>query len=84
MEGMPGGGQMPMTTERTIVRGGFRATVALLISIIALILAFMAFYRVGGKPDIDAEIRDLQRKIEGIKQETATALERIGKAVKKD
>jgi hypothetical protein len=95
MERMTGGGEMPMTTERKIVRGGFRATVALLISIIALILAFMAFDRVGGKHDIDAEIRDLQTKIDEIKKETtkkvddirketATALERIGKAVKRN
>ena len=84
-----------MTTERKIVRGSFRATVALLISIIALILALMAYDRVGGTHDIDAEIKDLQTKVDEIKQETtkrvddirketATALEKIGKAVKRD
>ena len=84
-----------MTTERNIVRGGFRATVALLISIIALILALMAFDRAGGKHDIDAEISDLQtrieemrretaKKVDGIRKDTATTLDKIGKAIKRD
>lgn len=84
-----------MSNERKIVRGGFRATVALLISIIALILAIMAYERTGGENNLNAQIKDLKTKIEEMKretarrvedmrEETASALERIGKAIKKD
>jgi len=84
-----------MSNERRIVRGGFRATVALLISIIALILAIMAYERTGGKDNLNAQIkglttkieemkRETARRVEDMREETASALERIGKAIKKD
>lgn len=83
-----------MSNERKIIRGGFRATLALIISIIALILAFIAFDRTGGKKDLNAQIKDLQTKIEVMKQETAqrvgkireetaNALKKIGKTIRK-
>jgi len=84
-----------MSGERKIVKGGLRATLALVISVIALILAIIAFVRTGGKDDLNAQIKDLHTRIEGVKQETARrvdslreetadTLERIGKAIKKD
>ena len=84
-----------MSDERKIVKGGFRASLALVISIIALILAVIAFERTGGKNDLNIRVQDLQRKMEEIKketakrvdslrEETANTLEKIGKAIKKD
>lgn len=84
-----------MSDERKIIRGGFRATLALVISVIALILAAIAFERTGGKHDLNVQVQDLQTKIKQMKQETAKrvdtireqtadALEKIGKAIKKD
>ncbi len=84
-----------MSDERKIVKGGFRASLALVISIIALILAVIAFERTGGKNDLNIRLQDLQRKMEKMKketakrvdslrEETANTLEKIGKAIKKD
>jgi hypothetical protein len=83
-----------MAGETKIVKGGFRATLALLISIIALILSIMAYTSTGKEEDLRARIKDLQTKMEGMKQEsskqidklrgeTANALEKLSNAVKK-
>jgi uncharacterized membrane-anchored protein YhcB (DUF1043 family) len=84
-----------MRDEKKVVKGGFRATLALIISIIALIVAIVAFNRTGGQADLNAQIKDLQAKMEKMKKETservnkvrdetAKALEKIGKAIKKE
>ena len=84
-----------MSNEKRIVRGGFRSTVALLISIIALILAIMALERSGGNNNLKAQIQDVQQRIEEMKretakrvedmrQETSDAVERMRSAIKKD
>ena len=84
-----------MSDEKKVVKGGFRATLALIISIIAVILAVMAFNRSGGQVDLNAEIKDLRAKMEKMKkettervskvrQETAEALEDISKAIRKE
>jgi len=76
-------------------RGGFQSTLALIVSLIALILAFIAFERTGGKKDLNFQLKDLRTKIEemkketakrvdDIREETADALEKIGKVMKKD
>ena len=83
-----------MTAEKKIVRGGFRATLALIISIIALILSIMAYTSTGQEEDLRARIKDLQTRMESMKQEsskqidklrgeTANALEKLSDAVKK-
>jgi hypothetical protein len=83
-----------MAGETKIVKGGFRATLALLISIIALILSVMAYTSTGKEEDLRARIKDLQTKMESMKQEsskqidklrgeTANALEKLSNAVKK-
>ena len=82
-------------SETKIVKGGFRATLALIVSIIALIIALAAFNRSGSRADLSAEIRSLQRRIKDMKEETTDrletmrretgdAIESIGKAVKKE
>ena len=84
-----------MSDEKKVVKGGFRASLALIISIIALIVAIVAFNRTGGQADLNAEIKDLRTKIETMKKETAEkvskvrqettkALEKIGIDIKKE
>ena len=58
-------------------RGGFQSTLALVVSLIALILAFIAFERTGGKKDLNLQLKDLRTKIEEIKKETAKRVEDI-------
>ena len=83
-----------MAGETKIVKGGFRATLALIISIIALILSIWAYTSVGKEEDLGARIKDLQTRMESMKQEsskqidklrgeTANALEKLSNAVKK-
>ena len=83
-----------MSDEKKVVKGGFRATLALTISIIALILSIMAYTSTGQDEDLRARIKNLQTKMESMKQEsskqidnlrgeTANALEKMSKAVKK-
>jgi uncharacterized membrane protein (DUF106 family) len=83
-----------MAGETKIVKGGFRATLALIISIIALILSIMAYTSMGKEEDLRARIKDLQTKMESMKHEsskqmdklrgeTANALEKLSNAVKK-
>ncbi len=84
-----------MTPETRVVKGGFRATLALIISIIALVLAIIAFNRTGGQKDLNAQIKDLKTKMETMKketsekvnkvrQETTKALEKVGIDIKKE
>jgi uncharacterized protein YlxW (UPF0749 family) len=84
-----------MSNETKIVKGGFRASLALLISIVALVFAIIAFNRTGGEADLRAQIRDLQarvktlrketsEKVTRVRQETTKALEKIGVEIKKE
>jgi hypothetical protein len=88
-------GRCENMSAETRVKGGFRATLALIISIIALILAVVAFNRTGGQADLNAQIKDLRTKMEKMKKETtekmskvrdetAKALEKVGIDVKKE
>jgi uncharacterized membrane-anchored protein YhcB (DUF1043 family) len=82
-----------MVEERKIVKGGFRATLALLISIIALVIAVMAFNRSGRQAELEAEIQSLRSRMKKmtqetsehvtkLRQETGTALEKLGVKIK--
>jgi len=84
-----------MSAEAKVVKGGFRATLALIISIIALILAIVAFNRTGGQADLNAQVKDLRAKMEKMKtettekmskvrEETRKALEKVGIGIKKE
>ena len=77
------------------VKGGFRATLALIISAIALILSFLAYSSTGKEEDLRARIKELQGTIEIMKQETskkmdilrnetANTLEKLSKTLKKE
>jgi cell division protein FtsL len=74
-----------MSPETKVVKGGFRATLALIISIIALLLAVAAFNRAGGNLDMNHQIAELKTKIENLKQDTSKQLNNVqqetGKAI---
>jgi hypothetical protein len=59
------------------------ATLALLISIIALILSYLAYTRCGGsKDELRAKIDDLGITTENLRKKTADALNRLEKSVR--
>ena len=62
---------------RKVVKGGFRATLALLISIIAIILAFIAYNRTSNQEELNAKIKSLQTKMETMKKETSERLNKV-------
>ena len=62
---------------RKAVKGGFRATLALIISIIALILAIISYNRTSTRVDLIGEIKALQNKLENVKQETSERVNKI-------
>jgi hypothetical protein len=66
-----------MSDERKVVKGGFRATLALLLSIIAIILAFMAYNRTGGNADLNARVEELKEKMEKMKKETSETVDKV-------
>ena len=81
--------------EKKAVKGGFRATVALTLSIFALLLSVYAVNRTVSRAEIYSEIKIVQKKLNVMKkqlaerfddarQETAEAVEKIGKAFKKE
>lgn len=75
------------------VKGGFRSTLALLISIIALIVSVIAYNRTGGDMDLKKELNALQGTMEKItgetskgfsklREETSKALDKLSKMIK--
>jgi gas vesicle protein len=64
-----------MAKEPKIVKGGFRATLALFISIIALVLSLLAYNSTGKEEDLKDRIKELQATIDVMKQETSKKLE---------
>lgn len=83
-----------MAADRKVVKGGFRATLALIISIIALIFSIIAYQQTNTETDLRGQIKELQSRMEKMKQdtsmkldkvrqETANTLEKMGQALKK-
>lgn len=83
-----------MAKETKVVKGGFRATLALIVSVIALIVSVAAYTSTLREEEMRDRIRDMQtslermkeessRQIDRLRDETANALERLGDAVKK-
>jgi gas vesicle protein len=79
---------------KKIVKGGFRATLALIVSVIALIVSIIAYNSAGKEENLRARMRDLQTSIENMKNEsskqidklrgdTASALENLSNTIKK-
>ena len=83
-----------MAKDTKIVKGGFRATLALIISIIALILSIVAYTSTMREDQFNARIKEMQTSMDRMKQEsskqidklrdeTGKALEKLGNVVKK-
>ena len=83
-----------MAPEKKVVKGGFRATLALIISLIALILSLIAYSQTSTEADLKGQISELQtridkmkqdttKKLEEVREETANTLEKMGEALKK-
>jgi hypothetical protein len=67
-----------MATKPTkIVKGGFRATLALVISIVALILSILAYNSTVREEGFKAQVKDLQNAMENIKAESAEQFEKL-------
>ncbi|MFC1863151.1 hypothetical protein ACFL1Z_04275 [Thermodesulfobacteriota bacterium] len=84
-----------MNRETKIVKGGFRATLALIVSIISIIVAIVAFNRTGDQAALRAQISDLQsrmktlrtetsEKVNMVRQETNKLLKNVGIEIKKE
>ena len=83
-----------MAAEKRAVKGGFRATMALIISLIALVLSLIAYNQTSTEADLKSQLTELQTRMEKMKQdtsmkldkvreETADTLEKMGQALKK-
>jgi membrane protein insertase Oxa1/YidC/SpoIIIJ len=66
-----------MAEQTKIVKGGFRATLALLIAIIALVLSILAYNRTADQTTLKAAINNLQTKMNEVKNETAEQVDKI-------
>ena len=84
-----------MAEPTKIVKGGFRATLALIISIIAFLISIFAYSTSQNDKDLNARLQDFQSKIEKMKtesaeqinnlrNETSKALEKMSNAVRND
>ena len=72
-----------MAEEKVIVKGGGKPTLALIIAIIALIFALIAFYRTSEQPDFQEKINNLNSKIQSMKKESSVQMGKILKETKK-
>ena len=72
-----------MAEEKVIIKGGGRPTLALIIAIIALIFALIAFYRTSEQPDLQERIKNLNTKIQTMKKESSDQMGKILKETKK-
>jgi cell division protein FtsL len=62
---------------KKIVKGGFRATLALIISIIALIFAIISYNRTTSQTELNTEIKALNEKMEKMKRDTAERVNKV-------
>jgi len=83
-----------MAAQKRGEPGRFRSTLALIFSIIALILSYLAYSSSQKEPEIEKNMKELQTKVDGWKEEsakqidklrgeTANALEKLSTKVKK-
>jgi hypothetical protein len=64
--------------QKTAMKAKFRATLALLFSIIALIIAAIALNRTGTQEEFNAEILELRQKLEKTTRDTAEKMKQYG------
>ena len=66
-----------MAEPTKIVKGGFRATLALIVSIIALVFSILAYTSPGSEDDLRARLKDFQSTVEKVKTESAEQLQKL-------
>ena len=72
-----------MAEEKVIVKGGGRPTLALIIAIIALIFALIAFYRTSEQSNFKERLKTLNDKMQTLKKESSEEIGKILKETKK-
>jgi hypothetical protein len=68
--------------EKTM-KGGLRATLALIIAVIALILSIVSYQRTGGLLGLNNRIKTLQKSTDILKKETIQQMENLEEKTKK-
>ena len=66
-----------MSADRRYAAGGFRSTLAFVMSLIALILSIMAYTSTEREKDLVKHIHDLQTKMEDMKHESAKQIDAL-------
>ncbi len=66
-----------MTEQTKVVKGGFRATLALIISIIALIVAIVSYSSSSKDEGLNSQITSLKATMEKLKTESAGQLDKL-------
>jgi hypothetical protein len=64
-------------------KGEFRATLALIIAVIALIFSIVSYQRTGGLAGLNDRIKTLQRSTDTLKKETIQQMEKLEEKTKK-
>ena len=65
------------------VRGGFRATLALIVALIALIFSIISYQRTGGLVGLNNRMKALQKSTDTLKNETFQHMEKLEEKTKK-
>ena len=66
-----------MAEQTKIVKGGFRAALALITSITALVLSILAYNRTPDQTMLSAEIQKFETKINEMRKETSAQVDKI-------
>lgn len=66
-----------------IVRGGFRASLALVVAVIALIFSLISYRRTGGLVHLENQIEALEKTTVRLKEETIQQVEKLEKRTSK-
>ena len=72
-----------MAEEKVIIKGGGRPTLALIIAIIALVFALIAFYRTSNQSNLHQRIENLNARIQTMKQESSDQMGKMFQETKK-
>jgi hypothetical protein len=66
-----------------VVKGGFRATMALLIAVVALIFSVISYQRTGGLVGLNDQVKSLEKTTEKLKEETIQHVEKLEERTKR-
>jgi hypothetical protein len=66
-----------------VVKGGFRATMALIIAVVALIFSVISYQRTGGLVGLNDQVKGLEKTTEKLKEETIQHVEKLEERTKR-